>query len=211
MRTEARGAGSVIDLPDDRHLARALRTWLRFAGHDGPELERSATRAALTWHDLRATGISWRAGRGDDPTRIMVAAGHSDFATTQKYIRRGAIVSAGAGVFPELPPIRIVSESSELTRSRLASLRNHKRISVEAQGIEPGSITKSHGKQAATPQNHPHDLARFEWSPEPADDSLTIGRRVLGDLAMGLGALRGDPLEAYAYGGDLHEEGGADG
>ena len=45
------------------------------------------TRKRLSWHDLRATGITWRAVRGDEPLKIQRAAWHSSFETTQEYIR----------------------------------------------------------------------------------------------------------------------------
>jgi hypothetical protein len=43
-----------------------------------PELHTTtATTKAMTWHDLRATGlITWMAVRGNDPLKIMSRAGH---------------------------------------------------------------------------------------------------------------------------------------
>jgi len=116
----------VIEIPDDRHLARALRTWLRYAGLDGPELQRSATQAALTYHDAgRATGITWRAIRRDDHLRIMVDAGHADFETTLKYVRTADMLRAGYGdVFPELPDA-LLSEPLTGAPAGDASTRNH--------------------------------------------------------------------------------------
>jgi integrase len=106
MHAEAGGRGPVIELPDDRHLARALRGILKKAGIDRPELFASdATRKNMTWYDLRATGITWLAIRGEDPLKIMARAGHEDFATTQGYIREAEAVREGFGVvFPPLPP-----------------------------------------------------------------------------------------------------------
>jgi integrase len=45
--------------------------------------------------DLRATGITWMAARGDDPLRIMQRAGHEDFDTTQSYQREAENLSQG--------------------------------------------------------------------------------------------------------------------
>jgi hypothetical protein len=106
MRAEAGGRGPVSELPDDRHLARALRGILKAAGIDRAELfATDATRKNMTWYDLRATGITWMAIRGDDPLKIMARAGHEDFATTQGYIREVEAVREGFGdVFPPLPP-----------------------------------------------------------------------------------------------------------
>lgn len=66
------------------------------------------TRKRIGWHDLRATGITWRAVRGDDPLKIQRAAGHTELSTTQGYIRTAEDVREGVGegfgeVFPPLP------------------------------------------------------------------------------------------------------------
>jgi len=46
-----------------------------------------ATRQAIRFHDLRATGITRMAVRGDPPQVIQSRAGHTDHATTLGYIR----------------------------------------------------------------------------------------------------------------------------
>jgi hypothetical protein len=85
--------------------ARRLRKYLGWAGIKRSELtEETATRKQLTFYDLRATGITWRAVRGDDPLKIMSGAGHKDFKTTQGYIREAEVLRDGFGsVFPPLP------------------------------------------------------------------------------------------------------------
>jgi hypothetical protein len=95
-----------------------------------PELHQgSATRKALTWHDLRATGITWMAVRGDDPLKIKQRAGHASFQTTEIYIREAEAVREGFGaVFPPLPKSLISvaprdessGESSSAEAGRLA-------------------------------------------------------------------------------------------
>ena len=58
----------------------------------------------MTFYDLRATGITWMAVRGDDALKIMSRAGHRTFSTTQGYIREAEVLRAGFGeVFPPLP------------------------------------------------------------------------------------------------------------
>ena len=65
-----------------------------------------AQRKHITFHDLRATGITWAAVRGDDPLRIKQRAGHAGFATTEIYIREAENLREGFGkVFPALPPV----------------------------------------------------------------------------------------------------------
>ena len=99
-----RAAGTVVRLPGDGASAK-LRMYLRRAGVTRADLFASdATRKAITFHDLRATGITWCAVRGDDPLKIMQRAGHTDFETTKIYLREAENLSAGFGtVFPELP------------------------------------------------------------------------------------------------------------
>jgi len=80
-----------------KHLLRAGVT--RAALHTA-----SPTHVRITFHDLRATGITWLAVRGDDPLKIKSRAGHSDFKTTELYIREAEVLRDGFGeVFPALP------------------------------------------------------------------------------------------------------------
>ena len=104
MHKRAVGKGSVVSFRD-RHMSRDLRLWLTRAGITRPELhEGDETRKPLTWHDLRATGLTWMAVRGDDPLKIKQRAGHSTFSTTELYIRQAEAVRERFGeVFPPLP------------------------------------------------------------------------------------------------------------
>lgn len=95
----------LVQLAPREFGAAYLRDHLRAA-----RLEREAlfandeTRAPLTFHDLRASGITWCAVRGDDPAKLQRRAGHTTLATTDRYIREAENVRAGFGdVFPELP------------------------------------------------------------------------------------------------------------
>ncbi len=82
-----------------------LAVYLRRVGVEREELfTTDATRKAITWHDLRATGITWCAVRGDEALKLKQRAGHSGFATTEVYIREAENMRAGFGVvFPPLP------------------------------------------------------------------------------------------------------------
>ena len=106
MHDEVEGQGRVIALPSDRDLARSFRLWLAKARVKRAELHDSTpTRKAITVYDLRATGITWLAIRGDEPLRIMQRAGHTSFQTTQLYVREAENLRDGFGmVFPTLPP-----------------------------------------------------------------------------------------------------------
>ncbi len=105
MRKEAGGVGRVVVLPSSGVLSAKLRAYLWKAGVRRGDLHRGdATRKQVTYYDLRATGITWAAARGDDPLRISQRAGHEDFKTTQIYIREAENLSASFGeVFPPLP------------------------------------------------------------------------------------------------------------
>src|SRR5262249_54366134 len=80
---------------DDLSLAKVTRAALH---------ERVRTRKRMTFHDLRATGITWAAIRGDDTLKIMARAGHETYGTMLLYVREAEIVREGFGQpFPPLP------------------------------------------------------------------------------------------------------------
>jgi integrase len=104
MHAESGGKGRVLPLPGDGG-SRKLRMYLKRAGVGRADLfVTDETRRAIMFHDLRATGITWCAVRGDDPLKIMQRAGHSDFETTKIYLREAENLARGFGeVFPPLP------------------------------------------------------------------------------------------------------------
>jgi integrase len=105
LESEKGEQASVFWLPDDEDRAIMLRQHLDRANVKRAELFTSdATRKHITFHDLRATGITWCAVRGDDPLRIKQRCGHKGFATTEIYIREAENLAEGFGEpFPELP------------------------------------------------------------------------------------------------------------
>ena len=92
-------------MPDHEDRAILLRQHLQTAQVTRAELfESDARRKHVTFHDLRATGITWSAVRGDDPLRIKQRAGHKAFSTTEVYIREAENLREGFGEpFPTLP------------------------------------------------------------------------------------------------------------
>jgi integrase len=80
QRLYARREGArVLWMPDDEDRAIMLRQHLQQAGVSRRELfDIDAHRKHITFHDLRATGITWCAVRGDDPLRIKQRAGHKE-------------------------------------------------------------------------------------------------------------------------------------
>jgi hypothetical protein len=84
--------------------------------------------------DLRGTGLTWMAIRGDDPLKIQQRAGHTSFEMTQKYIRTAEAVGEAIGdVFPPLP-------ASLTPANGLANRPSDPQavdLAVEAPGIAP--------------------------------------------------------------------------
>lgn len=106
MHRESGGVGRVVPHMPSRELgASTLRKALGLAGVTRAALfANDATRKHVTFHDLRSSGITWCAMRGDEPVKLQRRAGHSDFGTTLGYVREAESVRADFGVpFPALP------------------------------------------------------------------------------------------------------------
>jgi integrase len=158
MREQAGGEkarGTIVSLPASGQLATKLRAYLRRVGVEREELfTTDATRKAITFHDLRATGITWCAVRGDDALKIKQRAGHAGFGTTEGYIREAENMRHGFGVvFPPLPaslgkrgPVRPTPEivSASLSAFRRRPLRGTSRNMmgmVGEAGFEPATTS----------------------------------------------------------------------
>jgi pSer/pThr/pTyr-binding forkhead associated (FHA) protein len=104
----ASSEGRVLTaLPPRESLAKRLRKYLSWAGVTRAELSaEDETRRALTFHDLRHTGITWRAVRGDEPLKVQRAAGHDDLMTTQRYINE-AETFEGVRFGEPFPPVAL--------------------------------------------------------------------------------------------------------
>ena len=148
MHSEARAAGAaklVQAMPPCEDLSESLRAHLHLAGVDRAELfVDSKTAKQITFHDLRATGLTWMAVRGDDPLKIKHRAGHVDFKTTERYIRTAEAVREGFGtVFPSLP-VGLLGEFVAGTNNVPPSTPPHAESSSEssesggAEGSDPG-------------------------------------------------------------------------
>lgn len=143
MHAEANGRGLVMPLPN--RLASRLREWLGKAGLTRHELvdETSRTTKPLGFHDLRATGLTWMAVRGDEPMKIMQRAGHSDIATTMIYVRTAeAIGDAFGDVFPPLPPLVAPPPAAALPAISTGPLLDQRRASSRNHGAGHGIRTR---------------------------------------------------------------------
>ncbi len=140
-RATGKHKGRLLWLPDHEDRAVLLREHLQLAGVTRAELLTSdATRRAITFHDLRATGVTWAAVRGDDPLRIKQRAGHRSFSTTEGYIREAENLREGFGEpFPPLP-VQLAEVSARVSAFRRRPTRgraNFPWYGVEQRGIEP--------------------------------------------------------------------------
>ena len=139
MHDEAEGKGRVLAIDEtDRKLSRQLQRCLKLADVTRADLTTSdATRKAMTFHDLRATGITWCAVRGDDPLKIKQRAGHATFSTTEGYIREAENLREGFGaVFPRLPAALLIGPTGPRIGPSDRNWTKNSMISVEAPGIE---------------------------------------------------------------------------
>jgi hypothetical protein len=111
-----------------KRLSRGFRRALLKAGATRAELHvvDCETPKAITSHDLRSTGLTWLAVRGDVPQRIQQRAGHQNFSTTQVYIRLAAELSAGFGEpFPTLPETLFREHYRKQPSAKESAMRNY--------------------------------------------------------------------------------------
>lgn len=121
-----------------RDLRRALE-WAGIAIR--PELFDDSDRRksiSIRFHDLRASGITWRHARGDNAAEILQQCGHEDQATNAIYIRtlRGLARDA---LFPELPE-RLLANRPGIAQSPRGTAISSREF-VGAEGLEPPTST----------------------------------------------------------------------
>lgn len=114
------GSRVVVSMPPECDLSKRLREYLKRAGVERAELfANDATRKQIRFYDLRATGITWMAIRGDEPMRIMRRAGHKEFSTTMGYVREAETLGDVGEPFPPLPPLNAKERETPSTWGRL--------------------------------------------------------------------------------------------
>jgi len=161
MHTQANGVGPVISMRDQKWWAADLRKHLEAAGVKRAALFRNdATCKRLRFHDLRGTGLTWMAIRGNDALKIRQRAGHTSFEMTQKYIRTAEAVGEVIGdVFPALPA-SLLSPLNGLA-NRLDDPQAVDFV-VEAPGIEPGQTLEWSSLEIADPASTRLDFDSIE-------------------------------------------------
>jgi integrase len=144
----AEGRKRLVNMPPMCDLPDQLRRYLPWAGVTRAELfADDETRAPLTFHDLRATGLTWRAVRGDDALKIQRAVGHKSLATTQRYIREAEVIGRDIGEpFPALPLGLLATSLTSLETSQAGSA-----VNVEDCSNPPIAIYSRGGKGREAP------------------------------------------------------------
>jgi integrase len=139
MHEESGGKGPVVPwMTHQSEWASSLRTHLDKAKIKRADLfANDATRRWIGFHDLRHSGITWRAVRGDEPLKIMHAAGHDDLRTTMIYVNEAHVFERGFGiVFPPLPPAVIGTGNGTREWPSRPSTRKAKGNRVSPGGFE---------------------------------------------------------------------------
>ena len=155
LRDEADGP-NVVSMSPQKRWAPEVREALEAAGVARPELTQTTAHSKqLRFHDLRATGLTWMALRGDSPVQIQHVAGHTDFKTTKKYIDAAGTVDLlpGEVVFPPLPDCLVTT----LLSQKLSQIAQVPEIMVEAPGIEPGAKIQKQRKNSCFRHDAPSE------------------------------------------------------
>lgn len=145
-RLHARAGGLGLLWPEWplwKDQAGQLRRYLEVAGATRAELHAAdcATTKPMTFHDLRATGITWEAVAGTDALRIQRRAGHASLSTTQVYLRLAESVGVqGFGApFPPLPTD--LTAEADLVPSTVPQTGGGR---IEAHRDGAGAVAKAH-------------------------------------------------------------------
>jgi len=95
------------------------------------------TTKRITFHDLRATGITWAAIRGDDALKIMSRSGHVTHSTMLIYVREAEVLreTGSFGVVFERLPDALTNRPSNVQSSEKGSKNEHALASPR--GFEP--------------------------------------------------------------------------
>jgi hypothetical protein len=136
-----------LHLPPPEDRAELLRRDLwtvgarRDALHNSDELQR-----AIVLHDLRDTGLTHMAVRGDSPVLIQWAAGHTDMKTTSGYIERGKVEARRIGTpLPPLPEGLAPTPLGSACGSDIGTTDAAKVAKQQGESATPTGIELGHG------------------------------------------------------------------
>lgn len=225
LRVLVREAGEdgrlVGQLGDPHHLAAILRGDLWIAGVRRAELHTmTRTREWMTLHDLRTTGITWMAVRGDPALTMMARAGHHTVEQTKQYTDGAALVRRVYDqVFPPLPACLIEGDSASAV---VDTETDTNRSAQEIAGDGGGSTWESNpaktdrcaetrsetdGQGAVGSRAVTSDSEDLQECPEPPSRLAELAKRPMGRLAVAAveAAKSGDPAAISAAMDELAE------
>lgn len=134
-------------------LAESFRRDLRVAGLRRPSLFASSrTQKPCTFHDLRATAITWWALEGLPLHVVMRRAGHLSPQTTMIYIREAETLGRGIGLpFPALPVSlgNRHQESAPITKNEVKVLKARSHLG-DLNPNKPGESTTNTGESTGS-------------------------------------------------------------
>lgn len=149
------GDGRLLRMPPDEDRAELLRRHLTKAGCTRPALSADdELRSPMVFHGLRDTCLSHMAVRGDEPLKIQWRAGHTIFATTQRYIEQARKAAGTFGEpFPPLPstlihPTRLDGGLDAVEGSTFHLPVTTDKNLVTPMGIEPGFVCENQANSA---------------------------------------------------------------
>ncbi|HET9954134.1 MAG TPA: tyrosine-type recombinase/integrase [Polyangiaceae bacterium] len=151
LMAKAGGRGRIFPRLDK--AAKRLRAHLKRAGVRRESLHNSSPHSQqMTFHDLRGTGITWAALRGDRLIQIRDQAGHADIEMTNHYMGRASSAGDVGQPFPSLSVLYpatgpTVHSTRPITRFKGVigdSVMYSVSYPVEPRGIEfPGEAEKA--------------------------------------------------------------------
>jgi integrase len=147
MESPAGEGGRLVHMPPPEDRAELLRKDLRTVGvtREALFIEHDPLRRSIVFHDLRDTGLTHMAVRGDSPTVIQWRAGHTDYKMTQSYVERGRTEARRIGTpLPPLPVEVLAPMPLKGSATGFATIRNSvgkvpvtKHFFATPTGIEP--------------------------------------------------------------------------
>lgn len=204
MVDEAAGDGRVVGaMPPREEWAERLRKYVGWAGVTRADIfADDETRRPLSFHDLRHTGITWRAVRGDEPLKIQRAAGHDDLRTTQRYINE-AQTFEGSSFGEPFPAVPLSLLSIFGSNSGFLAVGNSRRSHSTDESLRPQGESNITATRPQTSSGDPPKPDKQAFSAtEPRPELATFGD-ICGRGKMDLeGAIRQAAAIAIATGDD---------
>jgi integrase len=176
MREEAGGEGPVFArMPHRSELPWMLRLDLKEAGVIRAELhEDTTTSRKLDFHDLRHTYATLRAIRGDDVVKIKFAMGHTDIATTMRYVNEAqSFEGARFGTpFGPLPLALFANRRNSVEKS--AKHTESLRPQGDSKARQPLGSSRENPRENKLPERvKPSDQAE-QAQPKPSVETLPV-------------------------------------